>query len=132
MTLKSTILPLLLLVAITANAQEKEKWDVLNPPGDYKEVEFTTDEGTWMNLDVSPDGQTIIFDMLGDIYSIPIGGGTAKALRQNHAFEVQPRFSPDGKTIVFTSDAGGGDNVWTMNTDGSGINNNQKTINLFY
>jgi Tol biopolymer transport system component/imidazolonepropionase-like amidohydrolase len=119
MTLKNTLLLAALLIVTIANAQEKDKWDILNPPGNYKEIEFTTDEGTWMNLDVSPDGQTIIFDMLGDIYSMPITGGTAKALRENHAFEVQPRFSPDGKTIVFTSDAGGGDNVWTMNADGS-------------
>jgi len=110
---------LAVFIGITVFAQDDKKWDVLNPPGEYKEIEFTTDEGTWMNLDVSPDGQTIVFDMLGDIYSMPITGGTAKALRQNHAFEVQPRFSPDGKTIIFTSDAGGGDNVWTMNADGS-------------
>jgi Tol biopolymer transport system component len=116
---KMLCLYLAVFIGITVFAQDDKKWDVLNPPGEYKEIEFTTDEGTWMNLDVSPDGQTIVFDMLGDIYSMPITGGTAKALRQNHAFEVQPRFSPDGKTIIFTSDAGGGDNVWTMNADGS-------------
>ena len=100
-------------------AQKNEKWDVNNPPGTFKEVSYTTDEGTWMNLDVSPDGKTIVFDMLGDIYSMPITGGTAEVLRSGLAFEVQPRFSPDGKKILFTSDAGGGDNVWSMNADGS-------------
>jgi len=67
-----------------------------------------------MNVDVSPDGKTIVFDLLGDIYSMPISGGKAKALRSGIPFEVQPRFSPDGKRISFTSDAGGGDNIWVM------------------
>ncbi len=64
-----------------------------------------------MNLDVSPDGKTIAFDMLGDIYTMPISGGTAKAIRTGIPFEIQPRFSPDGTKISFTSDAGGGDNI---------------------
>lgn len=100
-------------------AKEKEKWDVSAPVEPFKNVTIETDEGTWMNLDVSPDGKTIVFDMLGDIYSIPITGGDAKLLREGHAFEIQPRFSPDGKKISFTSDAGGGDNIWIMNADGS-------------
>ncbi len=102
-----------------ADKGKEKKWDVTNPPGTYKDVEFTTTEGTWMNLDVSPDGKNIVFDMLGDIYTMPVTGGEAKCLRQGYAFEVQPRYSPDGKKISFTSDAGGGDNVWTMNADGS-------------
>lgn len=108
-------------VAITfvASAQEKKKWDVNHPEGPYKDVSFTVNEGTWMNLDVSPDGKEIVFDLLGDIYSLPIGGGTAKVLRSGLAMEVQPRFSPDGKKILFTSDAGGGDNIWVMDRDGS-------------
>jgi imidazolonepropionase-like amidohydrolase/Tol biopolymer transport system component len=72
-----------------------------------------------MNLDVSPDGKTIVFDMLGDIYSIPITGGKAKVLRAGIPFEIQPRFSPDGKYISFISDAGGGDNIWVMKADGT-------------
>jgi imidazolonepropionase-like amidohydrolase/Tol biopolymer transport system component len=100
-------------------AQKQPGWDVNTPPGEFKEIEYTTDEGTWMSLDVSPDGKEIIFDMMGDIYSMPMTGGNAKVLRQGHAFEVQPRFSPDGKRISFTSDAGGGDNIWVMNRDGS-------------
>ncbi len=115
------ILTILFFANTFCNAQKKDekKWDVNNPPGNYKDIEFKTDEGTWMNLDVSPDGQTIIFDMLGDIYSIPISGGSAKVLRTGLAYQVQPRFSPDGKHILFTSDEGGGDNIWMMKKDGS-------------
>ncbi|MEZ4982240.1 MAG: amidohydrolase, partial [Saprospiraceae bacterium] len=119
------ILGLFLLSSIQLFGQDKgkkdnSKWDVSNPPGDWnwKEVNFTTDEGTWMNLDVSPDGKSIVFDMLGDIYILPIAGGEAKAIRTGLPWECQPRFSPDGKRILFTSDAGGGDNIWVMNSDG--------------
>jgi len=129
--LKMRILPTLLLIVftVTLNAQksknkkkeEPAKWDVANPGKEfnYKTHSFTTTEGTWMNLDVSPNGQTIVFDMLGDIYSVPINGGKAKVLRSGIPFEVQPRFSPDGTKISFTSDAGGGDNIWVMNADGT-------------
>src|SRR4249919_975169 len=113
---------LVFFLYIQLHAQENKpgkKWDVSNPEGPYKDVSFTVNEGTWMNLDLSPDGKEIVFDLLGDIYSIPINGGEAKLLHGGHAFEVQPRFSPDGKKILFTSDAGGGDNIWTMDRDGS-------------
>ncbi|HEY8930542.1 MAG TPA: amidohydrolase, partial [Mucilaginibacter sp.] len=112
------IFVLLLLSSINTQAQ---KWNVENPPGaPQKKVTITTDEGTWMNLDVSPDGKTIVFDLLGDIYSIPIAGGKATLIAGGKAWEVQPRFSPDGKLISYTSDKEGGDNIWIMNADGSG------------
>jgi imidazolonepropionase-like amidohydrolase/Tol biopolymer transport system component len=128
---KSLLTFFALFLALTATAQKKEekKWDVNNPPGEFKEVEFTVSEGTWMNLDVSPDGRQIAFDLLGDIYVMPISGGEAKALRQGLAWEVQPRFSPDGKKILFTSDAGGGDNIWMM--DVGGANAKQVTSESF-
>jgi imidazolonepropionase-like amidohydrolase/Tol biopolymer transport system component len=108
-----------LSLLFTTSAQDKKKWDVNNPGAPAKTINFTVNEGTWMNLDVSPDGNTIVFDMLGDIYSIPANGGTATVLRKGLAYEVQPKFSPDGSKILFTSDAGGGDNIWIMDKDGS-------------
>lgn len=134
MKLRFTLLAL--LAALTLNAQKDssqndKKWDVNNPPGEgwnWKDVNFTTDEGTWMNLDVSPDGKTIVFDMLGDIYKMPVSGGKATPLRQGIAWESQPRFSPDGKRILFTSDAGGGDNCWVMNSDPDSYRGDAKQI----
>jgi len=107
---------LFLFLATNLHAQ---KWNVENPPGPQKKIFFTTDEGTWMDLDVSPDGKTIVFDLLGDIYSIPVTGGKATLLAGGKAWEIQPRFSPDGKLISYTSDKEGGDNIWIMNSDGS-------------
>lgn len=94
-------------------------WDVANPPLPTREVTINVTQGTWMSLDVSPDGQTIAFDMLGDIYTMPITGGRATSISSGLPWEIQPRFSPDGSRIAFISDRGGGDNIWTMNVDGS-------------
>ncbi|HWH17549.1 MAG TPA: amidohydrolase family protein [Allosphingosinicella sp.] len=116
----------LLLMSTTALAQDKDKdqaakkWDVAAPPLTTRQVPINVSEGTWMNLDVSPDGRTIAFDLLGDIYTMPITGGRATRIAEGMPFEVQPRFSPDGRQIAFTSDRGGGDNIWIMNIDGSG------------
>ncbi|HEX9964413.1 MAG TPA: amidohydrolase family protein [Allosphingosinicella sp.] len=97
-----------------------EKWNVSAPPGMItRQVRIDVDEGTWMNVDVSRDGRTIAFDMLGDIYTMPISGGIPRRVAEGLAFEHQPRFSPDGRRIAFTSDRGGGDNIWIMNADGS-------------
>ena len=82
-------------------------------------IEIETDEGTWMSVDVSPDGKTVVFDLLGDIYVVPIEGGKAKQLTKGMAWDSQPTFSPDGKYIAFISDRDGNENVWIMKSDGT-------------
>jgi Tol biopolymer transport system component/imidazolonepropionase-like amidohydrolase len=84
-----------------------------------RKMEFSTSEGTWISLDVSPDGQTILFDLVGHLYELPISGGTAKAITSGLSFDSQPRFSPDGKKVVYVSDRSGADNLWIANADGS-------------
>jgi Tol biopolymer transport system component/imidazolonepropionase-like amidohydrolase len=95
------------------------KWEVAVAHAPSKEVSLDLDEGTWINLDVSPDGGVIAFDLLGDIYSMPIGGGEAVLLTGGPAWDMHPRFSPDGRHISFISDGGGADNVWVMDADGA-------------
>ena len=85
-----------------------------------KPLRFTTEEGTWLSLDVSPDGRTIVFDLLGDLYTLPIEGGKATRITSGQAFDGQPHFSPDGNTIAFVSDRTGNDNLWLMNANGTG------------
>lgn len=98
--------------------KEPPKWDVNAPPGPGHDVTIDARTGTWMSLDVSPDGKEIVFDLLGDLYTVPIGGGEAKALTSGVAWDMQPRYSPNGKWIAFTSDRGGGDNIWIVDRDG--------------
>lgn len=98
--------------------EKKDEKKGLSLKSDRK-IEFTTDEGTWISLDVSPDGKTIVFELLGDIYTLPIAGGEAKLISGGMAFDSQPKFSPDGKLIAFLSDRDGNENVWTMHADGS-------------
>src|SRR3569832_1404133 len=112
-------LVLSILFSLSINIVFAQKWNVEAPPGPVKKVSISTDEGTWMNLDVSPDGENIVFDLLGDIYTIPIKGGKATILTSGKSWDIQPRYSPDGKLISYTSDKDGGDNIWIMNSDGT-------------
>lgn len=120
-----------LLLGHTVAGQNKNtaNWDIEKYRGKTQTFTINTTEGTWMNLDVSPDGKEIVFDLLGDIYIMPITGGTAKILSGGVAFDVQPRFSPNGKYISYTSDKSGGDNIWIM--DRNGANKKQITQETF-
>lgn len=89
------------------------------PRPESRRVGFETRQGTWMSVDVSPDGRTVVFDLLGDLYTVPIEGGTAQAISRGPAWDHHPRFSPDGRTLAFTSDESGMENLWLADADGS-------------
>ena len=98
---------------------EDGDWDVNVPQDPAGTIGFTTDEGTWMCVDVAPDGRNLVFDHLGDIWTVGLEGGPATRLTEGLAWDYQPRYSPDGTEILFTSDRGGGVNLWVMPADGS-------------
>lgn len=114
-----------LLLAVPGFAADKKddkkeaKWDVNAAHGPTKVIKFSTEEGTWMDLDVSRDGKQLVFSLLGDLYLLPIEGGKARRVTSGQSWDVQPRFSPDGREIAFTSDRGGGNNIWRVKSDGS-------------
>jgi imidazolonepropionase-like amidohydrolase/Tol biopolymer transport system component len=103
--------------------QEKKEGPTSKPSGlsleATRKIEFSTDEGTWISLDVSSDGRKIVFDLVGHLYSLGINGGNAVPITSGFSFENQPRFSPDCQQIVYVSDRSGADNVWISNADGS-------------
>ena len=111
---------------IRAVQQEQAEDEKKTPEGLVLEtaetIEFTTDEVTWPSLDVSPDGRTIVFDLLGDLYTLPIDGGEATRIVGGLSFESQPTYSPDGKTIAFLSDRSGVENLWlAARAEGLGV-----------
>ncbi|MBN7798072.1 amidohydrolase family protein [Parahaliea mediterranea] len=119
LTFSFALAGLMALPAHLSASDETPTWDVGQP--DYsvsaRRASLDVTEGTWMSLDVSPDGKQVVFDLLGDIYRIPIAGGEAQSLTSGHAWDMQPRYSPDGRRIAFTSDRAGGDNIWTLDLE---------------
>ncbi len=101
-------------------AAEPPTWDVEASFGPTQDVTLDVREGTWMSIDVHPSGQRICFDLLGDLYELPIRGGDARKLTDGAAWDMAPRYSPDGKHIAFVSDRGGGDNLWRIPADVAG------------
>ena len=113
------LLSFLLLGNFAVQAQDSiPKTDTLTtkelPLKPERKISFNTQEGTWVSVDVSPDGKDIVFDMMGNLYRIPITGGKAENLTSGMAYDVHPRYSPDGKSLAFISDKNGADNLWTM------------------
>ncbi len=119
------LLTLCVLCLPSLHGQERQAQDDTAKPAEgftlktAETIEFTTDEVTWMQVDVSPDGRTILFDLLGDLYTMPITGGEATRIMGGLSFESQPAWSPDGKTIAFLTDRTGVENLWIADADGT-------------
>jgi len=109
----------LLLGSFAALAQKDTAFTVYKnlPLKASRMFDLRTSEGTWTSVDVSPDGKTIVFDMMGDLYTLPMEGGKAIQITRGLAFDQHPRYSPDGKKILFVSDKSGAENLWYIDTE---------------
>ena len=115
----------------TVSASE-EAWAIDRERAPYSTFRYEASEGTWISLDISPDGQTIVFDLLGHLYRMPIVGGEATALTQGRSWNQFPRFSPDGQKLAFTSDRSGSEDLWVMDlSDGTLQNVSQMKLPVF-
>ena len=96
------LLPLLVLSTVLGSdpalAQDDDGWRTL---------QFETTEVTAPEVSLSPDGQWLIFTMLGHLFRVPVEGGAAEQLTFGHFYAQEPVFSPDGGRVAFVSDRDG-------------------------
>ncbi len=93
---------------------QSSAWNVDSARAPEKLLEFTATEGSWISVDISPDGRSIAFDLLGHVYEMPWAGGEARALTRGRSWNHLPRYSPDGTRILFTSDRRGKEGIWLL------------------
>lgn len=84
-------------------------------------VALTLTEGTNMAVALSPDKDTLAYDLLGRIWLMPVSGGEGKPITDPYGNARQPSWSPDGKKIAFQAYWDGNWHIYTVNTDGSGL-----------
>jgi len=113
----SLVLPFLVVAQEKKDEKKDSKKKKDLPLEVGRRIPIKTNEGTWMSLDISPDGKIIAFDFLGDIYTMPITGGKPTQFTEGMAFDSHPKFSPDGTKLLFITDRSGGENIWWFNLD---------------
>ena len=116
----ASAIALLILPAIV-EGQAPAKWNVDSARGPETMLEYAASQATWISVDVSPDGRSIAFDLLGHLYEMPIGGGRARRLTEGRSWNMFPRYSPDGARIAFTSDRSGKNALWVMRRGGDSL-----------
>jgi len=109
---RTGVLTLIFVFALSAS---------VNAASTGKEKTITISEGTNVFVTVSPDHKTIIADLQGLLYSVPIGGGIAKQITTAYQEASHPDWSAKGDLIAIQSYAGGTFHIWTMHSDGSGL-----------
>ena len=73
----------------------------------------------WLrNSAISPDGRTIAFTFMGDIYTVPASGGKANQITTSTSYDTRPVWSPDGSKIAFSSDRKGSLDIYVVDADG--------------
>ena len=111
-------------LALQASAQEESAiWSVDEDRAPYSVFEMDAREGTWVSVDVSPDGERIVFDLLGHLYEMPIQGGRAEPLTEGRSWNMFPRYAPDGSRIAFTSDRSGSNDLWILDRSTGALEN---------
>jgi imidazolonepropionase-like amidohydrolase/Tol biopolymer transport system component len=104
---RSTTFTAAILLFVSCAAPDETNW---------RTIEFETTEVTAPDVAISPDGEWLIFTMLGHLFRVPVGGGEAAQLTFGPYHDMDPAVSPDGNRVAFGSNRDGTDgNIFVLN-----------------
>ena len=84
-----------------------------------QQVSLTLREGTSMAAALSPDGRTLMIDLLGSLWTLPSSGGAARRVTDEFLDARQPVWAADNRRVAFQGYADGVWHIYVMNADGS-------------